>query len=298
MDEDKIKEIIYHSDDLGAAPNMTSRIIQAWKDGLIDGFSVFANGDNLDEIRRALELNRNRNAKIAVHLNLWEGKSLLPPSDIPRLVDSDGYFKTSFLGILRHYMIGSKVEKKRILDEVEREWRAQIKKVIDTVKPRPITAVDGHIHIHMLPFLFRVATYLAKEYEIPEIRIVHEPFYFSDKFSECLSKLFLINIIKHVVLKMCVPQDLRIAKKGGIKYPDAMIGVLYSGMMSKENVESGIRAAERRGVKRLEIVMHIGRAAESDLARWKGDRKKASFVLSPCRDNEYANLIRLKKGDR
>jgi len=37
-------QLIYHSDDMGATPSTSSRIMRAWEEGLIEGFSIFANG--------------------------------------------------------------------------------------------------------------------------------------------------------------------------------------------------------------------------------------------------------------
>ncbi|MBI5873605.1 MAG: ChbG/HpnK family deacetylase [Candidatus Omnitrophica bacterium] len=288
-------KLIYHSDDLGATAGITSRMLKAWEDGLLDGFSIFANSDCFEDIGRFLGSRTKQTARIAAHLNLWEGKPILPSSDVPLLVDQDGFFNIEFMGILKQYLLSSGNTKKAILNEVEREWRAQIEKIISVIKPRPLSAIDGHIHMHMLPFLFRIAAKLAREYRIPEIRIVNEPFYLSHVPRECSSSHFLINTIKHFILQVCVPFDLKIAEKVGLTHPDAMLGVLYSGMMSIPNILAGVRAAENNGAKKIEILVHIGRAKDSELSRWKGDRKKAGFVLSPSRDQEYAALLSLKK---
>ena len=184
-----------------------------------------------------------------------------------------------------------------LLKEIETEWRAQIEKVKEIIKPRVLRAIDGHIHIHMPSFLFDLAARLAREYSIPEIRIVAEPFYISSKFSECFSKTFIINIVKRWVLAVFGHYNIRIAKKYGLKHPDAMIGVLYSGIISKANIKSGIIAAENRGKKRIEVLMHIGRAEESELSRWQGNHSKAGFVLNHNRDLEYADLVLLRKNN-
>mgnify|MGYP001593606378 CR=1 FL=1 len=290
-----IKKVIYHSDDMGATGDITSRLIEAWERGLLDGFSIFADSSYLGNIKKSLLAAPGRDARIAVHLNLWEGKPLLQISKVSRLVDEDGYFNVGFLGILKNYLTSPEEEKKALLNEVDEEWDAQIAKVIETVKPRTVTALDGHIHIHMIPFLFKIATRLAKKYDIPEIRIVAEPYHFSGKFSDYFSLLFLKNTIKHLVLSACVPFDIRIAREAKIGHPEAMLGILYSGIMSRANITSGILAAKRKHVESIEVLMHIGRASEKELDRWKGDKKRASFVLSSRRDDEYKELSILRK---
>jgi hypothetical protein len=73
-----------------------------------------------------------------------------------------------------------------------------------------------------------------------------------------------------------------------------MLGVLYSGMMSRANIVTGIAAARRQKAKRIEVLVHIGRAIDSELGRWNGNRSRASFVLSPRRDLEYEELLKTR----
>ena len=73
-----------------------------------------------------------------------------------------------------------------------------------------------------------------------------------------------------------------------------MLGVLYSGMMSRANISRGIAAARRQRARRVEVLVHLGRADASELARWNGDRDKASFASSPARDAELEELVRIR----
>lgn len=292
---DRIERVIYHADDLGATFSVTRRILEAWQQGFLDGFSIFANSNDFKEIVDKLKADEQREARIGVHLNLWEGRSILSSERIPKLVDKNGYFKVDFLDILKQYLKGTKKYRESLIAEIESEWRAQIEKVVEQIKPRSLCVVDSHVHMHMLPFLFRVAALLAKEHGIQEIRIVREPFYFSPRSADFLSGHFLNNFIKHYILKFCSFSNTSFAEKIGLKYPDAMIGVLYSGMMNRDNIEKGIRAASGKGAKSLEILMHVGRAVKDELFRWGEDVEKASFVLSVKRDQEYHELMSCRK---
>jgi hypothetical protein len=273
---------------------MSRRILDAWRAGLLDGFSIMANGDAIERARSALADERDRQARIAAHVNLNEGKALLKPSDVPLLTDSEGYFTQNFAGMLKLWLGSSTANRKNLLDQVEREWRAQIHRVQEVISPRKLTAIDSHTHIHMIPFLFGVASRLARDQGVPEIRITAEPFYLSPERGENRSRRFFVNIVKHAVLQVCSSRAFSIAKRAGIGHPDAFIGVLYSGMMAEGNIEAGISWAERRGVRRFEILLHIGRATEDELQRWRGDREEAEFALSPSRDIEYESLIKLR----
>jgi len=287
--------IFFHADDMGATPVMTARLIESWETGLLDSFSVFGNCDHPEAIAFRLGAHLQRPARISVHLNLWEGKPLTPAVYLTHLVDRHGYFNSGFFGILnRYHLSGTTRERNTLLSQIEREWRAQIENVLGMIALRPLTALDGHIHMHMVPFLFRLAVNLAKEYHIPEIRNVREPFYISRNIKDCLSKRFLVNCLKRGVLTVFSTSNARYSETAGLKSPDRLLGVLYSGMMNRANITAGIAAARRTGARRIEVLVHVGKADVSELARWNGSRRKASFVLSDSRDVEYGELTRMR----
>ena len=287
----------FHADDMGATPTVTERICVAWEHGLLDGFSVFGNCDHPDLLSSRLASSPTRPARIAVHLNLWEGRPILPVVDVPCLVDRSGFFNLDFAGALRRVQVGRPRQSRTIfLADVEREWRAQIEAVLGMIWPRRPTALDGHLHMHMVPSLFGLAVRLAADYNIPEIRIVREPFYLSRSTRHTRSKRFLVNCVKRELLCRFAEINASTADNAGLGSPDRMIGLLYSGMMSRANIAPGIAASRRQGARRIELLLHIGRADASELGRWNGNKSKASFVMSPHRDFEYEELIKMRGG--
>jgi hypothetical protein len=274
---------------------MTKRILEIWKAGFINGFSILANGDAASELRLGLLSEPDLDARISVHLNLCEGKSLIEPRDIPLLADSRGNLKQSFAGLLFLWITSSKMKKNALLRQIEKEWRAQITEVKRICCPRKITAVDSHINIHMLPFLFPLAVKLAKEEGIAEIRILYEVFYFSSCLVDSLSMGFLVNIVKHLILRQCSSSARRFAKEHGMGGPEALVGILYTGRMTRTAAKSGIAAAMRKGLQVVEVVFHIGRASGSESSRWKHHPSLGTFPLSERRDREYFELMALRK---
>lgn len=287
--------VYFHADDMGATPRVTARLCDSWEAGLLDGFSIFGNCDHLGMITCRLAADPDRPARISVHLNLAEGRPVTPLSRATGLVDRDGYLDAEFVGMVRRLEVGSTLrERNRVLALVEREWRAQIENVIRAVDRRPVSALDGHVHMHMPPALFRLAVKLARDYGIPEVRNVREPFYLSRNVGECCSKRFFANCLKREILSRLSHGNLRVAEAAGVRSPDRLIGVLYSGMMSRSNIVAGIAACRREGARRIEVLVHIGRAELTELGRWNGRRSRAWFVLSPSRDTEYLELVRVR----
>lgn len=280
-----------HADDLGATHSVNTNILRAWRAGSLDGVSVIANGDALHNA--ATEINNiKRPLRIAVHLNLCEGYAIAKRSKVGLLVDDHGRFYYGFLGIWKLYLSSNKSVRQQLLQQVEVEWREQIKRVIYVFSPWPVTKVDGHIHIHMLPFLFPIAARLAQEYGLSEIRISREIFHFSLK--ESLSTGFTVNIVKHLLLNLLARQAYRVAQDNALKSPDAIAGVLYSGCMTYRTALAAARAAHRAHLNWLEIVFHPGRAIPEEAHRWSGRQSTVGrFYMDPHRDIERDALINM-----
>ena len=287
-------EIIFHCDDMGATINSTKRILQACEDGLINSFSILANGEGIEDISKRLKELTNGKLRIAIHLNLLEGK-LLSSINKSLLADNYGNMHFSFIDLLFYWLLCSKKKRKILLNEIEQEWRAQIEMVKTICYPHQITSVDGHEHINILPFLFPLVVKLAEEQKIPQIRIPREVFHFSENLRESLSITFLVNIIKHYVLKILTWYSIDKLKLHNDNRTKYIIGILYTGIITRSSVKAGIEAAEKKRATSVEIIFHIGKAAETEMNRWEGNQKVASFNTSTDRDKEYNELVKLRR---
>jgi len=281
--------VLVHVDDVGATESATQCVLDAWQNGFIDGFSILANGEALNIVRSKLAQQKIIPLTLGVHLNLCEGQALGPASLI---TGEGGIFKYGFGGILWQWLRSDKSRKRCLLNQIEDEWRIQIRRVKEICAPRKIDRLDGHIHIHMLPMLFPLAVKLARAEAIAKIRISSEIFYVSGNWRKNISKQFLINTLKHVLLKSLSYSAKPIARKTGLQTPDAIVGVLYTDMMTRAAARDGIRQAQKRRAKKIEVVFHIGRANEEEARRW---RVSQGVFQSQQRDREYKELIAFRK---
>jgi predicted glycoside hydrolase/deacetylase ChbG (UPF0249 family) len=90
----------FQADDFGATSAVTSNIASAWQKGVLTGFSVLANGEALQEAAQVANASAAGQPRIAVHLNLTEGRPLLDQKAVPSFVDNSGRFHLGFLGLL------------------------------------------------------------------------------------------------------------------------------------------------------------------------------------------------------
>ncbi len=135
-------------------------VIKAFENGAITSGSIMVPCPWFPEI--AAYVKDHPGLDVGIHFTLnaewnfykWNGVS--PSSEIPSLIDKDGYFNSS----LQPLVFGAKPE------QVEKELRAQIDKAIaNGIKP---THIDSHMgSMFVTPALFRIALKVAREYKIP-----------------------------------------------------------------------------------------------------------------------------------
>jgi len=283
-------KIYLHTDDFAATAGMTEGMLDRWRNGYLDGFSIMANGDARAAGAAALAADAGRTARLVGHLNLTEGASATEPGKVPLLVDAQGRLRHSFASLALLWLLALPSRRRALIGQVEIEWRAQIRQLEEIVAPRRLSGVDGHVHVHMLPFLFPIAARLARESGIPMIRISKEPFHLERGWRDLLVPPVLVNLVKHVILRACARGARAAALENGLQAPEFVLGVMYSGRMTAAAALAGIAAAGRRNAASVEVVFHVGRATDAERARWGERREFADFPCSPQRDVEFAEI--------
>jgi len=160
-----MKKLIINADDLGLADEINQGIIKAYQEGILTSTSLVASGEAFEGA--VALIHQHPGMDVGVHLTLIEEKSVLPPKDIPTLVNAEGYFRKTALHFTRDYLLN-----RIVLDEVRRELRAQIQKI--RRKDVFLTHIDSHQHVHILPKILSVTLQLAHEFQIKAIRVPFE----------------------------------------------------------------------------------------------------------------------------
>ena len=160
MTEDR--KLIFNADDFGrhAATNEAVRL--GVRQGCLRSASLMAGEPAFAE---AVEIAKGLpKLGIGVHFTLVDGNPVLPPEEIPTLVNVEGRFQPSHNAFLKHFLTG------RIrMEEVQAELAAQLAK-IEQAGIRP-THIDSHQHMHALPGVAETAVRLAKEAGIAAVRV-------------------------------------------------------------------------------------------------------------------------------
>ena len=164
------KRLIVTADDVGLHRGMTDGAIRAHVDGVVTACSIVANGAAFEH---AVERLRDiPTLACGIHLALVEERPL--SGNVPSLIGANGLFPENYAAFLTSYTL-----RRTRIDEVERELRAQIERVLQT--GLTLTHANGHQHLHLLPRIFEIVQRLAEEYRIGYVRTVDEPRSFSPR---------------------------------------------------------------------------------------------------------------------
>jgi chitin disaccharide deacetylase len=238
--------LVINGDDLGLQHCFNEGIRIAHQKGLLTSASLRANGMAL---RDALEtvLPSCPRLGVGAHLCLNEGKTVSPPGSLPRLADRQGWFRrTHAAGFLYMLLFASRA----LRHEVEREIRAQIEYLLARA---PLDHVNGHQHIHMVPWIFETTLRLAEEYRLPWIRWANEP-------------VDWVSLVKHrprVIVLVHALNMRRLARKNGkllshspVRHNHSFWGLLHTGTQSMSLVERSLGQAKQYPVS--ELLLHPG----------------------------------------
>ena len=148
-----MKQVIINADDFGYSVGVNTGIIESYRRGVLTSTTIMAGMPGFEHaVKLAAE---NPGLGIGVHLTLTCGRPLL--TGHRTLVCEDGSFPRKPFYLDPETVID--------LDEVEREWTAQIERVFAAgIVPDHL---DSHHHVHVLKGTGEVLMRLARRYCLP-----------------------------------------------------------------------------------------------------------------------------------
>jgi hopanoid biosynthesis associated protein HpnK len=159
------RRLIVNADDFGRSHSINVAVIRAHRDGILTTASLMVNEPDCGE---AVELAR-KNPKLGVglHLVFLHGHSALPPEKIPGLVNARGEFSNSPVGAGMDYFF-----KRGLRGQLRAEIHAQFEKFRAT--GLPLDHVNGHLHLHLHPVIFKILMDDADQLGIRHFRLTRD----------------------------------------------------------------------------------------------------------------------------
>jgi len=154
--------VIINADDFGRSTAVNAAVMQAHREGILTSASLMVTGDAWQEsvaLVRAVPT-----LAIGLHLVVGSGRAVLPHKEIPHLVDFNGRFPDDPLRIGLYYWFSRTAQA-----ELARELAAQFERFAAT--RLPLSHVDGHLHLHIHPTVFKLLLPLADGYGALGLRL-------------------------------------------------------------------------------------------------------------------------------
>ena len=244
------KKLVVEADDLGLTKSFNYGILHSYQNGILQSTCIRTNGPAFKHAIQEI-LPQCPNIGIGVHLNLVEGigeiKSRVSAS---RLYDASGNYKNSFSSLL----IRCKLRDKKLLHEIETDYRIQIEKALSN--GIRIDHLNSHQHSHVIPEIFRIVCYLAKEYGIRYVRLTRERFHSCNPLTNSLLFWYQVNLAKLVIVNKFSKQNVATAEEFGIKTNDYFIGITHAGHMDSDNIKKGLVTLDFLNPKLVEVLLH------------------------------------------
>jgi chitin disaccharide deacetylase len=164
------RRLIVNADDFGRARSINQAVIRAHKEGILTTASLMVNEPAFAE---AVELAKaNPTLGIGLHLTLLCGHSTLPPDQIPGLVNGNAEFTNNPAGAGFSYFFKSSLRA-----QLRQEIHAQFQRFQQA--GLPLDHVNGHLHLHLHPTIFRILMQDAAQLGIERLRLTFDPFWFN-----------------------------------------------------------------------------------------------------------------------
>ena len=149
-----LQKLIVNADDFGLTEGSTLGIIRSHEDGIVTSTTMMV---NMPFCELACQLAKaHPDLGVGCHLVLTIGRPLVEGAK--SYTDENGNFRRPAT-----YPTG---KPHADLDELYREWKAQIERFIALMGRKP-THLDSHHHVHLVEHHLPVVFQLAKEYDIP-----------------------------------------------------------------------------------------------------------------------------------
>jgi chitin disaccharide deacetylase len=215
------KRLIVTADDFGLSEAVNEGIERAHRDGILTSASLMVAGAAAeDAIRRARAM---PGLAVGLHLVAVEGPAILPPAEIPALLDPAGRFPVDQGRLGLRYSFNPAARR-----QLAREIRAQFAAFAAT--GLPLDHADAHKHMHLHPVVARMMIETGREFGLRAIRIPHEPpavlarsGHRATRGSRALAAW---------------TSNLRLqARRAGMRSNDNVFGIAWSGHMTRARVQ-------------------------------------------------------------
>jgi chitin disaccharide deacetylase len=214
------KTVTFSADDFGLTASVNEGIERAHRDGILQAASLMVGAPAAAEAVRIARANPS--LRVGLHLVIIEGPAVLPPADIPDLVDAAGQFPSGQLRLGLNYFF-----RPRIRRQLRAEIRAQFAAFAAT--GLALDHANAHKHMHLHPTVGSMMLTVGQEFGLHRIRVPAEP---PAIMARCGTPVGWSDKVLYRWTTLLRHQ----ARAAGITTNDYCFGLAWSGHMTVERI--------------------------------------------------------------
>lgn len=264
-----MRRLIITADDFGLSSGVNRAVERGWRDGLLTCASLMPGEAGFKEAVKIAR--RNPGLQVGLHLTLVQGRAVLPPEQIPALVNAQGNFSDNPVAAGFRYFMD-----RGLYCQLKREIEAQIVRVVDA--GIALAHIDGHLNMHLHPTVFRILRELMPRYGICSFRLSRERLSENLRFD---GERRFGKTVEAFIFGRLTDQARPELDRLGIGYAAEVKGLLNSGRMTEEYILGSLDGL-RDGL--TEIYLHPGMLPDAEITRRMPDYRhqdELAAITSP-----------------
>lgn len=212
--------MVVTADDFGMAPEVNAAVEEAHRRGILTAASLMVSGE---AARDAVALARRLpSLRTGLHVVLLEGTPALPAKEVPALLGRDGRFRTDMVRLSVDIALKPSV-RAQLRAEIEAQFLAY------RATGLALDHVNAHKHFHLHPAIAREILATGRRFGAPALRVPREP-------AAVLAAAGFPGRGLPVVAAPWLRLLARRARRAGLRTPDAVFGLAWSGAMSAQRL--------------------------------------------------------------
>jgi hopanoid biosynthesis associated protein HpnK len=220
--EYRLKHLIVTADDFGRSPAVNEAVEEAFSTGILTAASLMVGAEAAsDAIERGKRLG---GLGVGLHLVVVCGRPVLPPSEIPDLLNADGAFDTNLVRAGFRYFFLPRARR-----QLAREIRAQFEAF--RASGLELDHVNAHNHMHLHPTVLSLILSIGPEFGMRAVRVPDEPAAVPGAQAPSV-----LERTGRAFLGLWLGLMRRRLARAGIRINDRVFGIRDSGQMVRERL--------------------------------------------------------------
>ena len=230
--------MIVTADDFGLAAEVNEAVETAHSNGILTAGSLMVGAAAAaDAVKRARRLPA---LKVGLHIVLVDGRPVLPPAELPALVDKTGRFRRD-MGAASVRIFFDPAARRQVAREIAAQFEAF------AATGLPLDHVDCHKHWQLHPTVGRLVIEIGRRYGMKALRVPSEPM----RVLRLVEKRTATP--QALVIAMCAAQLRARVRRHHLRAADQVFGLAWSGALTERRL-AGLLAHLPDGV--TEIYAH------------------------------------------